>query len=483
MTAAEENYFLNIFDKINHFRLTNHLCDVVLSTDCQEIRAHSLILSAGSDYFYKYFKNNQDLEQNLLGNVVLNFKGIDVAMVKGLLEYIYTGNLLVDKLEDIDKLFVYLKQFGTTVMNRKCLNVNIKSTSFGTVLESYVIFNNYNHTSFDGCVDDKNKIVKQEFTEYVYKIFSTIDEYRRSNYLIDSKFVCGNIKVPCHALIACAVSKYLNNNIFKETSTNSIYTDHIQMGITGEQINSVEYVFDFSLFPLYAVKLVIHYMYTGKLLLRQHLSVEEWSDLYVALVDLKTDVEKRIENPKDNFVTFVNEKDEGLATLNTDFYSDTYSNHQDNSCSSSTHDPLINKTFSDRPNNKGEKLISSKNSFKCPYCDKAFFYKSQYENHLRSHTGFKPFQCGLCLKSFSFNLNLKQHMKTHTGEKPHECGVCHKKFTQKGHLKSHMRKHTGERPFVCSLCPKNYKNRLDLRLHCLKIHNLNIKVRNSNIKI
>ena len=66
--------------------------------------------------------------------------------------------------------------------------------------------------------------------------------------------------------------------------------------------------------------------------------------------------------------------------------------------------------------------------YRCTFCEKTFYEKSDLVRHIRSHTGESPYQCTECGRSFKTIENLKQHMVNHTGETPHECIRCKQKF-------------------------------------------------------
>lgn len=54
-------------------------------------------------------------------------------------------------------------------------------------------------------------------------------------------------------------------------------------------------------------------------------------------------------------------------------------------------------------------LTTSSGGIQCPYCGKILPYFSEYQRHLRKHTGERPFACPLC----PYATTRKAHLKTH----------------------------------------------------------------------
>ncbi|GBN89480.1 Zinc finger and SCAN domain-containing protein 5B [Araneus ventricosus] len=82
-----------------------------------------------------------------------------------------------------------------------------------------------------------------------------------------------------------------------------------------------------------------------------------------------------------------------------------------------------------------------KRKFSCDLCDKEFHFKSEFDNHYRTHTGEKPFVCDVCKKEFTRKTVLVRHYRTHTDEKPFVCDLCKKGFNRKGNLDRHYKTH------------------------------------------
>ncbi|XP_076050655.1 uncharacterized protein LOC143031107 isoform X1 [Oratosquilla oratoria] len=54
----------------------------------------------------------------------------------------------------------------------------------------------------------------------------------------------------------------------------------------------------------------------------------------------------------------------------------------------------------------------SNNPMHCPVCGRVLLFRSEYEKHMRTHTGEKPFQCHLCPYRSAQRSNLNVHLKS-----------------------------------------------------------------------
>ena len=46
----------------------------------------------------------------------------------------------------------------------------------------------------------------------------------------------------------------------------------------------------------------------------------------------------------------------------------------------------------------------------CNFCSRIFFYKSEMDRHLRTHTNERPYHCSLCPYKAKYKGNLKSHV-------------------------------------------------------------------------
>jgi len=73
--------------------------------------------------------------------------------------------------------------------------------------------------------------------------------------------------------------------------------------------------------------------------------------------------------------------------------------------------------------------------------------------------------CPLCNKDCGNFPNLRSHLQVHNSIRPYQCNYCDSKFARVSHLNRHIRTHTGERPFACERCGKSFARQDKLKLH------------------
>ncbi|XP_016961546.1 transcription factor Ouib [Drosophila biarmipes] len=114
--------------------------------------------------------------------------------------------------------------------------------------------------------------------------------------------------------------------------------------------------------------------------------------------------------------------------------------------------------------------------FGCKECDARFLAAAELRAHLRVHSKEQPFACRYCEKRYVSYMGRMVHERTHTNERPYVCEECGKKFTTAYVLKNHMLIHTGERLFRCELCDRAFQRKAHLITHFRSMmHQLNQK--------
>ncbi|CAG9860386.1 unnamed protein product [Phyllotreta striolata] len=108
--------------------------------------------------------------------------------------------------------------------------------------------------------------------------------------------------------------------------------------------------------------------------------------------------------------------------------------------------------------------------FECEYCNELFASKYARNEHLNTHTNYRPYMCDVCGKSFKQSASLYIHKMFHNDEFRFSCKVCSKKFKRLGELKKHETVHTDKRDYFCDICQKAFKLGHGLKRH-QKIHN------------
>ena len=75
----------------------------------------------------------------------------------------------------------------------------------------------------------------------------------------------------------------------------------------------------------------------------------------------------------------------------------------------------------------------------CPHCQCTLSSRGGLTEHVKYvHQKLARYQCQHCGKDYSHRSNYLDHLATHTGSKRHVCPVCQQQFTFKSSLKKHM---------------------------------------------
>ena len=80
-----------------------------------------------------------------------------------------------------------------------------------------------------------------------------------------------------------------------------------------------------------------------------------------------------------------------------------------------------------------------RNRFSCPCCECTFVSKDGLKAHIKYiHQKFARYRCETCGKGYANRTNFVDHLTTHTGVKRNVCSVCQQQYTSKCSLKTHM---------------------------------------------
>lgn len=122
----------------------------------------------------------------------------------------------------------------------------------------------------------------------------------------------------------------------------------------------------------------------------------------------------------------------------------------------------------------------NRRNYKCTMCDKAFNTNKNLRTHnLVVHTdrSLWKYACSVCEKRFPLKTNYDQHLRRHTGEKAYACHICKKPFISKSELQRHVHMHSNIKAFKCNDCDKEYKERRTYQTHLAKKHGIgNVKI-------
>lgn len=98
--------------------------------------------------------------------------------------------------------------------------------------------------------------------------------------------------------------------------------------------------------------------------------------------------------------------------------------------------------------------------------------KAELEDHHELIMDGKTFYvCIVCKRPYVCLASLRRHFNTHSWEKKYPCRYCDKVFALAEYRTKHEIQHTGERRYQCLLCPEAFFNYQVLSNHCKLVHN------------
>ncbi|XP_035713250.1 oocyte zinc finger protein XlCOF19-like [Folsomia candida] len=112
---------------------------------------------------------------------------------------------------------------------------------------------------------------------------------------------------------------------------------------------------------------------------------------------------------------------------------------------------------------------------KCPHCQKVFFRRHHFTDHVAAHEGRKNHACPLCKKKFTQKAHLTGHLVVHMGREEraevrqgwrHVCYFCSKRYKIPSLLTCHLVTHTKEKlGGRCHTCGKTFCSKQSLVSH------------------
>jgi KRAB domain-containing zinc finger protein len=112
---------------------------------------------------------------------------------------------------------------------------------------------------------------------------------------------------------------------------------------------------------------------------------------------------------------------------------------------------------------------------KYPGCTKSYRYVSSFKAHeARVHLKIKNFKCSFCEKEFFEKTNYQKHLQRHLEPEKFKCSTCMQCFVNAialtAHVRLHNENHDGPRPFVCQECNNSYRYEDQLKKHFQRSH-------------
>ena len=108
---------------------------------------------------------------------------------------------------------------------------------------------------------------------------------------------------------------------------------------------------------------------------------------------------------------------------------------------------------------------------KCPHCGSSFKEKGQLTEHVRAKHMDSRFGCLQCRRTFVTKGGLSEHVRRiHQKLSRYRCETCGKDFYIRSNYYDHLATHTGVKRHICPMCQKQFTFKRGLKAHVLSFH-------------
>ncbi|XP_055851163.1 kelch-like protein 4 isoform X1 [Episyrphus balteatus] len=130
------DHSVKLYEKLQTFYKENELFDTILITgnnNCDKLKTHRIVLCAFSKYFMEIFHKNQ-FYTNSAHEHIIELKEIDISILKIIIEFMYTGSIVLD-LQIIEKLLKTASLLQMTNLIDDCCKLIEKNIDFTNSLK------------------------------------------------------------------------------------------------------------------------------------------------------------------------------------------------------------------------------------------------------------------------------------------------------------------------------------------------------------
>ena len=124
-----------------------------------------------------------------------------------------------------------------------------------------------------------------------------------------------------------------------------------------------------------------------------------------------------------------------------------------------------------KPNQDSCEETQQRGLHKCVDCGAVFTYRNQLQCHIRTKHAGRRYVCTQCKCTFAWKNGLNEHVKfKHQKLARYWCETCGKGYAHRSNYYDHLATHTGAKRNVCPVCQKEFTFKHNLKVHVLRLH-------------